>query len=167
MRLPDKLDRFIARHVRWSTVTGEYMTSTANRAISRMLAGALAAIIGLIGVTLLDSEWRGVLSGALLAWGASIVLWAFRSFGESQQEVVDDLRRNAELDVLHARLNLISNHLGLPTINLDSEFELFVRTRMERLAHFAGLDEFRIFDDGWRPDEQSNRFWTAEAQGMT
>lgn len=167
MRLPDKLDRFIARHVSRSTITGEYVTSTANRAISRMLAGAIAVVLGLTGLGLLDSEWRGVLAGALLAWGASIVVWAFRSFSESQQEVVADLRRNAELDVLHARLNLISGHLGLATISLDSEFEFVVRTRMERLAHFAGLDEFRIFDDGWTPDEHSYRFWTAEAQGMT
>lgn len=166
MRLPDSLDRFIARHVPKTSLTGEYITSTANRAITRALAGLLAVALGAVGLALLDSQWRGVLSGALLAWGAAIVVWAFRSFGKGQQEAIEDLRRRAELDVLHVRLNLISRHLGLPTIDLNAEWELVVRSRMERLAHSSGLDEFRIFDDGWVSDADSASFWTAEAQGM-
>jgi hypothetical protein len=167
MRLPDKLDHLIARHVPRTSVTGEYITATANRAITRFLGGLLALVLGAVGIALLDSQWRSVLSGALLAWGASIVVWAFQSFGKGQQEVVDDLRRNAELDVLHARLNLISLHLGLPTIDLNAEWEFVVRSRMERIAHFAGLDEFRIFGDDWIPEDAArSAFWTPEAQGM-
>lgn len=167
MRLPGKLDRLIARHVPKASLTGEEITNTANRAITRLIGGLLALALGAIGVVLLDSQWRGVLSGALLAWGASIIVWAFQSFGKGQQGILDDLRRNAELDVLHARLNLISQHLGLPTIDLNAEWEFVVRTRMERLAHFAGLDEFRVFGDGWIPENaERSGFWTAEAQGM-
>lgn len=64
-------------------------------------------------------------------------------------------------------LNLMSQRLGLPTIDLNAEWEFVVRSRMERLAHFAGLDEFRVFGDGRIPEEaERSGSWTTEAQGM-
>lgn len=50
---------------------------------------------------------------------------------------------------------------GLPLVELQSEIESVLAAREERLAHFAGVDEFRA--TGPQPGAQ---WWDAAALGM-
>lgn len=141
------------------------MSVTARRALEQASLGAFAIAVGAAGVALVGTEWRGVLAGALIAWGASAAIWSMQTFRAGQRELVDELRRSAERDVLHARLNVLGNRLGIHPIDLNSEWDAIVRARMERLAHFSGLDEFRVFGDDWMSPEDTHHFWTAESLG--
>ena len=68
----------------------------------------------------------------------------------------------AEFDFLHARLNVLSKHVGAPSVSIY-DFEATVLTRMERIAHLGGVEEHR-------PDLQGNdrgwQFWTDDAYGF-
>lgn len=76
--------------------------------------------IGVIGVTaaavaigLLESEnWKDVLAGALLAWGVSVIFWAMSTYQQGSEEVFAEIRRDAETDILHMRLNEIAAQVG-------------------------------------------------------
>lgn len=166
MRLPGWLDRLLARSVPRASLTGDSLTYTATEVIWRSVVGVAAASAGVSGLLLLGSETRSAVAGALVAWGVSVVVWVFRSFRTSQAEIRRSLWRSAELDLLHARINLISERLGIDTINLNEDFDQIVHARMERLAHFGGLDELRLFDDAWSPGVVGCEFWSESAQGL-
>jgi hypothetical protein len=100
-----------------------------------MLVTALAAIAG--------ADWRGVLGGAFLAWSVSILVWAASTYRVGRSDMEAEIRRVAEVDVLHDRLNAIASRVGAPELDIDFELEHALQERAERLAHFASLDEFR------------------------
>lgn len=161
MRPIDWLDRRLAKRLPKYSYSGDVLFVSARRVLDRMLLSLIASALGVMGVALLDTEWKSVLSGALLAWSVSILIWSVSSYRTGRDETMQDLRRNAELDMLHGRLNLVSKHLGLPVIDLDAEWEHAVQARIERLAHFAGLDEFRLQTH----TGPGSDFWTADALG--
>lgn len=123
---------------------GDHLTSSARRLIWRLSIGVLGlALAGVASGLLNGDNWPDVLAGALFAWSATITAWAVNSYRTTTGQVGSELRRMAELDLLHARLNHISHRLEVPLVDLQSEIEAVLRAREERLAHFAGLDEFR------------------------
>lgn len=118
---------------------------------------------GLLSTGLVNSKnWPEVLGSALLAWGAAIIVWAIASYRREREEIRTDLRRNAELDLLHARLNQIAARVDAPMLILDYQLEQVVETRMEHIAHFAGLDEFR---EEANTSEDGYAFWDQDALG--
>ena len=120
--------------------------------------GLLAAGVFAVAVGLLDrSNWSEVLSGAGFAWSVSVVIWAVASFNQGRDETQTDLRRVAEIDLLHHRLNQAAPALGIPRLDLEAEIEFVLGARMERLAHYAGLDEFRPQDPP--PTAEAYDFW--------
>lgn len=123
---------------------GDRLTASARRLFARLGTGLIAMILAGAAFGLLDgSNWPDVLSGALFAWATSVIAWAVTSYRTAADDIRSDLRRTAELDLLHARLNHVAKELGLPIVDLQSEIESILVAREERLAHFAGLDEFR------------------------
>jgi len=106
-------------------------------------------------------NWPDVIAGALFAWAVSLIAWAVNSYRDKTEDLSRELRRMAELDLLHARLNHVSAHLGLPVVDLQSEIEAVLAAREERLAHFAGVDEFR--PSGSQPGAQ---WWDETALGI-
>lgn len=162
MRPIDWLDRRLAKRLPKYSYSGDILFVSARRVLDRMLLSIVALALGVMGIALLDTEWESVLSGALLAWSVSILVWSVSSYRTGRDETMQDLRRNAELDMLHGRLNLVSKHLGLPIIDLDTEWEHAIQARIERLAHFSGLDEFRLQTHTGPGSE----FWTADALGQ-
>lgn len=137
------------------------LTLSARRLLIRLAVGLVALICGLLGLGLLDStNWRDVVSGAVLAWSVSVILWALSSYGQASESVSVELRRVAEVDLLHARLNHISRALGAPSVDLDSDLEQITAAREERLAHYAGIEEFRPV-----ASERGARFWDQTAMG--
>jgi hypothetical protein len=72
----------------------------------------------------------------------SAVLWAVNSFNRSRNEIAGDLRKDAELDLLHARLNHIATPLGAPRIGINEQLEQAIEFRKGRVAHLTGLEEF-------------------------
>lgn len=161
MRPLDWFDRQLARRLPQYSYSGDVLFASARRGLKRILLSLVALVLGVVAVLLLDTEWKSILSGALLAWSVSILIWAVSSYRSGREETMKDLRRNAELDILHGRLNLICRHLELPVIDLDAEWEHAVQARIERLAHFAGLDEFRVQAHSGPGAE----FWTSETLG--
>lgn len=77
--------------------------------------------------------------------------WAAAAFRNDREEVLRRLEHKAELEALHVRLNHISERVGAPLVNVDADAGAITRVRVERLAHFAGLDEFRV--EGYQTDE--------------
>jgi hypothetical protein len=125
-------------------VYADQLTVSAKRLIVRTGVGAVGVIVGVSAAGLLNTtNWKDVLAGALLAWGVSVIVWASSSYRRGADEIRNDLRHSAELDLLHARLNQISARLDVRQISLDRELEEILGARTERLAHFSGLDEFR------------------------
>lgn len=141
----------------------DHLVTSARRRLQRSTVGALGIVIGLTALMLVNSDnWREVLAGAVIAWGTAILLWARSSHRRAIEATTTDLRRVAEVDLLHARLNHIAHHLGLPTIDLSHELEHVTLAREERLAHYAGLDEFRPDVHGGSGYE----FWDLVAMGQ-
>lgn len=138
------------------------LTLSARRLLVRLGIGGAGVAIAAVGSGLLNrNNWPDVVSGALFAWAVSLVAWAVNSYRDKTDDLSRELRQMAELDLLHARLNHLSAHLGLPLIDLQAEIESVLTAREERLAHFAGVDEFR--PTGFQPGAQ---WWDATALGM-
>ena len=141
------------------------LTVSAKKLFVRIVLGLLGICVGLTSLGLVGSRnWPEVLGGAVLAWGVSIMVWAASAYGRDRDEIATDLRRNAELDLLHARLNQIAARVGARPLILDHELEHFVGYRMQRLAHFAGLDEFH---GAAHTTPDAHLFWDAEALGYS
>jgi uncharacterized membrane protein YccC len=129
----------------------------------RIAIGVSGIIVGLAAAGLLSAtNWREVLAGALLAWGVSLVVWASTSYRHERGEMHGNLRDTAEFDLLHARLNQLAVRLDAPRVNLDWLIDEVLTARMERLAHFGGLDEFR-----GQTSKEGHAFWDDEALGRT
>jgi len=143
---------------------GDRLTTLTRRLLRRAALGALGIAVGLAALVLVNAtNWREVLAGAVLAWGTAMVTWAVSSHRRERHDIVMNLRCAAEVDLLHARLNHITHHLGLPTINL-AEMGLVTMVREERLAAWSDVPEFRpdlqsvSAESGWA-------FWDTIAQG--
>lgn len=120
------------------------LTRSARRLLLRLGVGIGAAGLFAIAAGLLTRDnWGEVLAGAGFAWSLAISVWAVGSYLRGQGEVRAELRHLAELDLLHHRLNQAAPSLAIPLLNLDAEIEEVLEARMERLAHYGGLDEFR------------------------
>jgi hypothetical protein len=120
------------------------MTWSAERLLKRIAVGCGTLLTAGIAVLLLGPQsWSDVLAGAMLAWSSSILVWAVSSYRRDSVEMLSELRRDAEIDVLHQRLNEIAAKVGASEIDIDTELGQMIAARTERLAHFARLDEFR------------------------
>lgn len=133
-----------------------HLTASARRLLLRVAIGSVALLVFTFAIGLLDkANWSEVLAGAGFAWSTALLVWATNSYRKGQDDTRQDLRRVAELDLLHHRLNQAAPHLDIPVLDLSSEIEVALRARMERLAHFAGLDEFR-----GEATEEGYAFWS-------
>lgn len=133
------------------------LTYTADQLMKRAAAGTVGLGLGVAGFTLLTSAtWEEVLSGALLAWGAGVMTWAAAAFRRDREQLLRRLEHKAELDAFHVRLNHLSERVGAPLVNVDADARAITRVRLERLAHYACLDEFRV--EGDQTDE-AVEFW--------
>lgn len=141
---------------------GDRMTSSARRLMTRIAVALAGLLVAAAGFGLLSgNNWPDVLSGALFAWATSVIAWAVNSYRTSTDSTGRELRRMAELDLLHGRLNHLAKRLDAPLIDLQAEIESVLVAREERLAHFAGLDEFR--PSGAQPGAG---WWDADALGV-
>lgn len=137
------------------------LTLSARRLLSRVLVALLGIAVAGVAVGLLNERnWPDVIAGALFAWSSSVLLWAVSSYKSKKEETSVELRRMAELDLLHARLNHLADKLNTPNIGLSGEIEEVLAPREERLAHFIGLDEFR--PTGYR---SGGEWWDSVALG--
>lgn len=122
----------------------DHLTSSARRLLARLGVALLGLAVACVAIGLLDNgNWTDVVAGALFAWATSVIVWAVSSYRARTEETTRELRHVSELDLLHGRLNHIADKLGLPLLNLQGEADAVLRAREERLAHFAGLDEYR------------------------
>lgn len=144
-------ERVLGRHTRavdqWSHSARELFRVA-------LLAAMGVVACGLALVLLLGPEWRGVLAGALLAWGVSLPAWAIGRFRATEASIVRQLRYDAEQDFLHHRLNQIAAQVGAPTVAVIDEFPAAVGVRMQHLAHMNGVEEIPLpiitDPDGWK-----------------
>lgn len=137
------------------------LTFTATRLLTRVAIACISLAAGGAAVVLLNARsWRDVLAGAFLAWSVSGFVWAVGSYHAGQQEVRSNLRRTAEIELLHARLNHIAAKVGAPLLNLnDDSRNDTVAFRIERHAHLSRLEEL-----GGSYDSEG-RFWDNAACG--
>ncbi len=125
-------------------IYADYLTTSGRRLVARLCVGIVGLVGFAIAVGLLSSRsWIDVLAGAVLAWSVSLLVWALSSYKRDRAATETELRRVAELDLLHHRLNTAAAKLDIPELDLSWEIDAVLAARMERLAHFAGLDEFR------------------------
>ena len=139
------------------------LTTTGRRYVRSLVLATVAFLVGAVGLSLLeDTSWREVLAGALLAWGVSLIVWARVSYQRQREDLRAELTRVTEVDLLHARLNRIDHALGLIPIDLDQKLQAVIDARMERLAHFGGVEEFRSAPF----DSSGDLFWDEVALGQ-
>lgn len=156
-----RVSRALARVLPASFTYADELSTTGRSVVKRVVLGAVGITIGVAGLALAtDGLWRDIVGGAAVAWGASLITWTVVSHQQSTAERRTELRRAAETDLILARLNQLGAAIGVPTLDLDMEFEPAVLARLERLAHYSGLDELRPVD---APLDYS--FWTPEAMG--
>jgi hypothetical protein len=140
------------------------LTASAKRLLLRSAIAVLAIAAGASAGGLVDGEnWRDVLAGALLASGISMMVWAVSSYRSWRSETFEEIRRTAEVDLLHARLNQIAARVGAPLLNIDTDLEPALSIRTERLAHYSGLNEFRTQALG---SSSHPTFWDLDALGQ-
>lgn len=156
-------------------VGDDQLTQSARMLLRRLAFGVLIIALGFGAIFLMNrGNWEDVAAGALLAWTVSGMAWAINSYKATKGVVTADLRRYAELDVLHARLNHIAAKVGAPLVNLnENELDAAVHTRLDRLAHLMGLEEFGMYHDhdadfwdnvalGYPPPSGGPRTWKVE-----
>jgi hypothetical protein len=154
----------LARVLPKGFVYSDELTVSGSKAIRRILTGAVGVGLGCVGVVLIGPDsWEEVLAGAVLAWGVSLIVWARTSYLRQRTDLGQAITDAAETDLLHARLNKIGSALGIPTLDVDSELQAVIDTRRERLAHYAGLDEYRSGVPHVHGD--SEQFWDETALG--
>lgn len=120
------------------------LTYTGRQALRRFLLGLVGVGLGVVAVLLLEPDsYREVFAGALIAWSVSTMLGAHAGFKRNVENVRRDVERIANRETIHARFNRIDNALGVRTIDLDVELPHIEEARMERLAHYTHLNEFR------------------------
>lgn len=155
--------RIAVRLLPGDAVYADHLTISGRRLVARLCIGGVGVVAFAIAIGLLSSKnWIDVLAGVLLAWSVSLLLWAVSSYKGHWEATETDLRRFAELDLLHHRLNTAAAKLDIPELDLNWEIEAVIAARMERLAHFAGLDEFR-------PEAAASgyEFWGKTGHGVT
>lgn len=136
------------------------LSFTGRRLLARLGFLTSAVIVMTVGLAVAArTAWGEVLAGALLGWSTSLMVWSLRSFRSERESIEDKLVAAAELDLLHARLNHLSHALGQPLINInEGHLQHVVALRAERIAHFAGLEEFRGASRGQLEDGPD--WWT-------
>ncbi len=160
-RIP-RIQQILWRLVPARFVTAYGITLSGQRFVWRAVVGLSGLAIGGLGIALaLPGNWPDVIAGALIGLGTSLLVWAVSSYRSTSDQTRQALRETAEVDLLHARLNQIARRVGAPTLELDWEFEHAIQARIERLAHYSGLEEFRAETHGVEDDN----FWTEEALG--
>lgn len=140
------------------------LTYSAKRLIVRVGAALLFFLLGALAAGLLNrTNWHEVLAGALFAWSVSGVIWAVASYSTGNVNVSESVRRIAEYDLLHARMNHLSDRLGAPLLNLnEGDLNGAVAVRVQRHAHLSGLEEF---GDDINETEGGRTFWDNTACG--
>ncbi len=125
-------------------VYADHLTTSARLLLRRLAAGVVGLLLAAGAVWLLHgASWARGLAGVLFGWATSILVWAIGSYRRTRRDTSAVLRRAAETDLLHHRLNQAAPRLGIPVLDLDAELEAVLEARIERLAHYSGLDEFR------------------------
>ena len=142
---------------------GDQLTYSARRLLLRLGSASLSLLLAAVAIGLLDrGNWQEVASGALFAWNVSGIIWAITSYRSGSDETLESLRRIAEQDVLHARLNHLAAKAGAPLLNInEGHLDGAVAFRLERQAHRSGLEEF---GDGY-VSEGGQDFWDNTACG--
>ena len=136
-------------------VYADHLTTSARRLLRRAAAGVIGLLLAAAAVWLLQgSGWTRGLAGVLFGWATSVLVWAIGSYRRTRRDTSAELRRTAETDLLHHRLNQAAPRLGIPVLDLDAELEWVLEARVERLAHYSGLDEFR-----GQPQANGYDFW--------
>lgn len=140
------------------------LTYSAKRLLLRLAAALLFFLLGALAVGLLDrTNWREVVAGALFAWSVSGVIWALASYRGGNASTAESVRRIAEYDLLHGRLNHLCDRLDAPLLNLnEGDLNGAVAVRVQRHAHMSGLEEFG--DSGYET-EGGRAFWDNTACG--
>jgi uncharacterized membrane protein YccC len=142
-------------------IYADHLTRSGRRLVARVSVGGVGFVGFAVAIALLSSSsWIDVLAGALLAWSVSLLVWAASSYRQNREATEAELLRVAELDLLHHRLNTAAVKLDIPELDLNWEIEAVLTARMERLAHFAGLDEFRP-----KPSAEGYEFWAKTGNG--
>ncbi|MGH3966502.1 MAG: hypothetical protein ACRDRY_25235 [Pseudonocardiaceae bacterium] len=120
------------------------LTYSAKRLLVRLAGALLFFLLGALAVGLLDrANWREVLAGALFAWSVSGVIRALVSYRSGNASTAESVRRIAEYDLLHGRLNHLADRLGAPLLNLnEGNLNEAIAERVQRHAHMSGLEEF-------------------------
>lgn len=140
----------------------DHLTLSGRRLVARLIVGSSSVVIFSVSLGLmLGKGWGDALVGALFAFSVSSIVWAVTSYNHGRADTLQEVYRTAELDLLHYRLNQAAPVLGIPVLDLNHEIELVLAARRERLAHFAGLDEFRE-----ETTPQGHSFWTTEGAGI-
>lgn len=143
---------------------GDHLTVSAKRFLLRIAVAILALLLGVFAIALSGPASLDVVGGAMLGAAVSMAVWVVASYKGGREETKQEIRRVAELDVVHARLNQIAHSVGAPLLNLESEIQHATNARAERLAHFGGLDEYRMdFEHG---GEDGYVFWHDVALGQ-
>lgn len=125
-------------------IYADELTFTGQQAARRFLVGAVGVAIGIVAVVMLKPEFfREVLAGALIGFSVSVMLGAHNAFKRNVDNARRDVERIANRETLHARFNRLDHAAGLRIVDLDIELPQVEEIRMERLAHYAHLNEFR------------------------
>lgn len=112
------------------------------------VGAAGVATAGVASGLLSRDNWPDVIAGALFAWAVSLIAWAVNLYRDKTDDLSRELRRMAELDLLHARLNHVSAHLDLPVVDLArilgeaavmaARSDTFLGERYRRIARRRG-----------------------------
>lgn len=143
---------------------GDHLTVSAKRFLLRIAVAILALLLGVFAIALSGPAFVDVVGGAMLGSAVSMAVWVVASYRGGREETKQEIKRVTELDVVHARLNQIAHAVGAPLLNLESEIEHATNARAERLAHFGGLDEYRM--DFEHVGEDGYAFWDDVALGQ-
>lgn len=145
-----------------SAFYADHLTLSGRRLVARLGVGLSSVVIFSVSLgLLLGNNWGDALVGALFGFSVSSIVWAVTSYNRERVDTLQEIYRTAELDLLHYRLNQAAPSLGIPVLDLNSQIEVVLAARRERLAHFAGLDEFRE-----ETSPEGHDFWTSEGAGI-
>jgi hypothetical protein len=154
-----RVPRVIARLAPRYFYVNDEPSYTARQFAVRVAVGTAWVIVTAVAVGLLSpGTWADVLSGALLAWGVSVLIWAIASFRAEHGNTKRGLELQAQFDVLHVRLNQIADAVGARVVDVNSGgMQAILDVREERLAHLWGLEELR--DAPAIDDPEALAFW--------
>lgn len=142
--------------------TRDRLTLSARWLLIRFALGTLGIVMAVASIFVLSpGSWREILAGAILASGVSIIAWSVSSYREGREDVRNELQRDAEYLLLHARLNHLAGKLGAKKLVLDLDLTDAIEFQMIRMAHLSDVEDFYpSSEQGYESD-----WWDNEAMG--